>query len=295
MLRLVSATIKRSSASFSLPLAFSVLVQSGVSGVWHLAFNPTGDFLCVCTLSHVLVYSLSALLSASTAPLIALEMDAPLVAAVWSAHASKLELGMLMQDASFRVYQVRPAKQSMQCLHAWNERPVTAIEATAHGWALGFADGSLLLLHADSFEQDAIAVPPHVPPSDILDSALEGEQFGVYALRALSPDALLVGMAQYESGRTPDVDPAKLHIAAYHLVNKEWIDYGDVLRDEDRCAEDQEDKLYEARYRMHTAAIPQLSAEHRETCQIARVTSFFASSCSLDLTFIFLLFLLLVV
>ena len=43
--------------------------------IWHIALNPTDDFLLVCTAQHLRVYSAARLAEGDAQPLVELEMD----------------------------------------------------------------------------------------------------------------------------------------------------------------------------------------------------------------------------
>lgn len=181
----------------------------------------------------------------------------------WNRTPNHLEVGVLMADRSFRVYEINPEKRALQCMQGWGDRPVMAMTSAGafpHGrWALGFDDGSMVLLDPSSFASQPIAVPAHQPPD-------ADEPFIIHSLNYLeTPDPaagkLVVGFSVPHPDSTVDkpLDPTRVHVAVYDLRTQAWVDYGDVLRDEDRCTEDESDKLFEGHHRFHLANIAPLS------------------------------------
>lgn len=209
----------------------------------------------------ILVYSTPSLWGGSGVPLVQLDMDQPVVDLVWTTRQDVLELGLLMEDKTFRVYDVNIDETKCQCTQAYTFEPVSAIAAVSCGWVMGFSDGRMAILNDQTLDYEPVMVPPHQPPEDIATAdPSNGEPFGVHALQFLAPDTLLVGMYQFDP-KKPNADredPNKVSIAAYNITKNEWMDYGDVLRDEERCLEDASEKLFEGRHRLMAAHIEKL-------------------------------------
>lgn len=223
---------------------------------------------------HILLFSLSTLLTGNHDPYAELEMDVPMRDVAWSSSPRNLELGVLLVTGVFRVYQIKTEFRScvLQCTQQLDGPPATAIvsggphpDPAAQGcraWFLGFGDGSLQMLDT-SFPRQPLVFPPHLPPD-----AQEGGKWGIHSLSylPLSSDPreehgrLVVGYSVPQEGDDYGLrDPLRVHVSVLDTDSLEWCDYGDVLRDEEKCNPvDMSDRLFEGRHRFHVSPIPDL-------------------------------------
>jgi hypothetical protein len=183
-----------------------------------MAFNATGDFLCVCTHTHLVIFSTASLVGGSPEPFISLEMDQPVIDVSWSVRREMLEVATLLEDRTFRVYEVNHQKRRLQCTQAFTQVPVSAFTSTYDGWVVGLPDGGMIVFNELRFS-DLRIIEPHQPPSDVTTAGdSNGQAFGIHSLQFIAPDVVLVGMFQYAAGEEDGAkDPNKINIAAYNL------------------------------------------------------------------------------
>jgi len=229
--------------------------------IWHICLNPTGDFLLVCTLSDLIVLSVADVASGDGRPLAILQMDQTVMDASWSEQPHALAIGVVLESGAFREYEFMPAKGMVQCTQLYDEQAVLAMCALSDEWLLALEDGTMVRL-ATTIEDGGIIADengqPHIIPAHEVPEAEEGENFRIYSLNHTYADTVLVGMYVLQEEGATEKDPTRVHVAAFNFANESWVDFGDVLRDEERCTEDEEEKLYECKHRFHTPAIPQL-------------------------------------
>jgi len=229
--------------------------------IWHICLNPTGDFLLVCTLSDLIVLSAADVASGDGRPLAILQMDQTVMDASWSEQPHALAIGVVLESGAFREYEFMPAKGMVQCTQLYDEQAVLAMCALSDEWLLALEDGTMVRL-ATTIEDGGIIADengqPHIIPAHEVPEAEEGENFRIYSLNHTYADTVLVGMYVLQEEGATEKDPTRVHVAAFNVANESWVDFGDVLRDEERCTEDEEEKLYECKHRFHTPAIPQL-------------------------------------
>lgn len=153
--------------------------------------------------------------------MIALPMDQPMVDVTWNIRTNSLELGVLLEDATFRVYEVNLPKNALQCTQAYQDKPVSAIASIIDGWAVGHSDGSLTILNERALDAEPRVIAPHQLPEDVTTADdSNGQPFGVHSIQFMSPDVLLVGLFQYAAGQEDArQDPNKINVAAYHITS----------------------------------------------------------------------------
>jgi hypothetical protein len=145
-------------------------------------------------------------------------MDQPMLEVSWSVRHETLEVATLLEDRTFRAYEVNHQKRRLQCTQAFTQVPVSAFASTYDGWVVGLPDGGLIVLNERSFS-DLRIIEPHPAPSDVTAAGdSNGQQLGIHSLQFMAPDVVLVGMFQYAAGEEDGAkDPNKINIAAYNL------------------------------------------------------------------------------
>lgn len=186
-----------------------------------------------------------------------------MIEVIWNRSETILELGIIMENSSFRVYEINLDLNILQCTQAFDSRPVSSIVSTPLGWVAGHMDGSMTILAYSEIQNERI-VDVHIPPQEVLDGGdvIAGRPFGIYSLQLMSPDVVLVGQCQYAEGKEfGEKDPNQVNIAVFNLKSLQWIDYGDVLRDNEKCHEDEDDKVLDGRWKLYSANLPELLVE----------------------------------
>ena len=226
--------------------------------IWHLAAHPSGDFVLVCTSTHIHIHPTVHLLKGSAAGGVSLEMDQTCYNVIWNQNEKTLELGVLLEDLTFRVYELDVVKGQMQCTQAYGAQPVHAIASTPEGWIVGHRDGSMTQLNEASFEDNPLLIQAPALPASVTENGKPDLPFGVHSLQFIEPDVLLVGFMQFDEANPPGWrEPQTINIAVFNMSNGEWRHFGDVLRDEDRLRDDSASK-YKARVHHRISNLPPL-------------------------------------